>query len=161
MTKSYQTQVNGEYEFDFTDEKIQHQDIISISEYDFHILYQHQSHQIQVLHKNFLEKTYHIKINSNIYEVKISDSLDLLIKKLGLSLGKTQIENKIKAPMPGLILEINVKENQVIKEGESLLVLEAMKMENTITATSNATIKSIKVKKGQSVSKNELLIELE
>jgi len=161
MEESYQTKVNGEYEFEFSLDDIKNQDIINISENNFHILFQHQSHQGQVLKKNILKKTYQVKINSNLYEVKISNTLDLLIKELGLSLGKAQLDNEIKAPMPGLILEINVKEGQKVKEGEAVLVLEAMKMENTITASNDATIKTLKVKKGQSVAKNELLVELE
>ena len=120
-----------------------------------------QSHELEILKRDLFKKTYHIKINSNIYEVKIANDLDLLINELGLSIGKTQLENEIKAPMPGLILEIGIKEGEQVKAGESLLVLEAMKMENTITAPSDATIKSISVEEGQSVAKNELLIELE
>lgn len=161
MSKAFQTKVNEEYEFDFSEEDIQKQDIINMSENKHHLLHKNQSHQLQVVKRNLLQKTYQIKINSNIYEVKISNTLDLLIKELGLSLGKAHLENEIKAPMPGVILEIDVKEGQNIKAGESLLVLEAMKMENTITASNDATIKNISVTKGQTVAKNELLIELE
>ena len=69
--------------------------------------------------------------------------------------------NDIKAPMPGLILEVNVKEGDEVKEGDYLLVLEAMKMENALTAPRDAVIKSISVEKGQTVEKNQLLIEME
>ena len=161
MLKIFQTKVNSSYHFSFSKDDIENQDLISISENEFHLLLNNQSHKLQVLKRDLLQKTYHVKINSNIYEVKISDDLDILIKDLGLSLGKARLENEIKAPMPGLILEINAKPGQEVKEGESLLVLEAMKMENTITAANDATIKSIAVKNGQSVAKNELLIELE
>ncbi|RRO13550.1 biotin/lipoyl-containing protein [Flavobacteriaceae bacterium 14752] len=161
MSKAFQTKVNDEYEFEFSEEDITNQDIIDISENSFHLLLQNQSHQLEVIKRDLLQKVYHIKINSNLYEVKISNTLDLLIKELGLSLGKAQLENEIKAPMPGVILEINVEEGQSVKAGESLLVLEAMKMENTITASNDATIKRISVTKGQTVAKNELLIELE
>lgn len=161
MSQKFQTKVNGEHEFYYTEEDIDKQDLIKISDQDFHLLFDNQSHQIQVIKQDLLNKTYQIKINSNLYEVKISNDLDVLIKDLGLSLGKAHLENEIKAPMPGLILEINVKEGQQVKAGDSLLVLEAMKMENTITASNDATIKKIGIEKGQSVAKNELLIELE
>lgn len=161
MSKTFQTKVNDIYDFRFTKDDIENQDLISLSENEFHLILNNQSHKLQVVKRDLLQKTYHIKINSNIYEVKISNTLDILIKDLGLSLGKARLENEIKAPMPGLILEINVKSGQEVKQGESLLVLEAMKMENTITATNDATIKSIAVKNGQSVAKNELLIALE
>ncbi len=161
MSKAFQTKVNDEYEFEFSEEDITNQDVIDISENNFHLLLQNQSYQLEVIKRDLLQKTYQVKINSNIYEVNISNTLDLLIKELGLSLGKAQLENEIKAPMPGVILEINVEKGQNVKAGESLLVLEAMKMENTIIASNDATIKSISVVKGQTVSKNELLIELE
>jgi biotin carboxyl carrier protein len=63
--------------------------------------------------------------------------------------------------MPGLILEINVSNGEEVKEGQALLVLEAMKMENTITSPKDGVIKYIGVTKGLSVAKNELLIEFE
>lgn len=161
MSKAFQTKVNNEYEFEFSENDIINQDLITISEKESHLIFKNQSHLLQVINKNVLQKTYQVKINSNIYEVKISNPLDFLIKELGLSLGKAHLENEIKAPMPGVILEINVEDGQNIKAGESLLVLEAMKMENTIIASTDATIKNISIIKGQTVSKNELLIELE
>jgi biotin carboxyl carrier protein len=161
MSKTFRTKVNDQYEFTFSEDDISKHDILKISEDKLHMLVDHQSHQLEVVSRDMLKKTYQIKINSNVYEVNIANDLDLLIKELGLSIGKTHLENEIKAPMPGLILEINIEVGQEVKQGDALLVLEAMKMENTITAANDATIKSIAVAKGQSVAKNELLIELE
>jgi biotin carboxyl carrier protein len=161
MSKTFQTKVNDQYEFIFSEEDISQQDILSITENNFHMLVQNASHQLEVVGRDLLNKTYQVKINSNVYEVKIANDLDLLIKELGLSIGTVHLENEIKAPMPGLILEINIEVGQEVKAGDALLVLEAMKMENTITAANDATIKSIAIEKGQSVAKNELLIELE
>jgi len=62
--------------------------------------------------------------------------------------------------MPGLILSVNVKENQEVKEGEILLILEAMKMENAIESPKNGVVKSINIKVGNTVSKGALMIEL-
>jgi len=161
MSKTFQTKVNDKYKFKFSEDDISTQDILNISKDKLHMLVQNESHQLEIVGRDLLQKTYQVKINSNIYEVKISNELDLLIKELGLSVGKAQLENEIKAPMPGLILEINIEEGQQVKQGDSLLVLEAMKMENTITAPSGATIKSVAIEKGQSVAKNELLVEME
>ena len=69
--------------------------------------------------------------------------------------------NDIKAPMPGLILEVNVEEGAEVQEGDYLLVLEAMKMENTLTAPRDGVVKSVSIKKGETVEKNQLLIEME
>ena len=67
----------------------------------------------------------------------------------------------IKAYIPGNILEIFVKEGQVVKEGEKLLILQAMKMKNVIATPVSGKVKVICVKEGIMVPKNELLIEIE
>ncbi|MHB1148545.1 MAG: biotin/lipoyl-containing protein, partial [Lutibacter sp.] len=69
-------------------------------------------------------------------------------------------ENYIKAPMPGIILSINVMEGQEVKEGDTLLILEAMKMENAISAPKDGVIKSIFIISGKTVDKGELMIEM-
>ena len=57
----------------------------------------------------------------------------------------------VKSPMPGNILKINVTQGQQVKEGDVLMILEAMKMENEITATKAGTVAQIAVTKGQVV----------
>jgi len=59
------------------------------------------------------------------------------------------------------VLHVSVTEGQEIKEGEPVLVLEAMKMENSIVLHGDAKIKKILVKTGQSVEKGQVLVELE
>lgn len=66
----------------------------------------------------------------------------------------------ISAPMPGNILKINVQKGDVVKRGQSLLILEAMKMENEITAPSNGKIGDIKVSQGECVTVGQTLVEL-
>ncbi len=57
----------------------------------------------------------------------------------------------VSSPLPGVILEVCVKEGDAVKNGQKIMVLEAMKMENVIEATADGVIKSIKVNKGDSV----------
>lgn len=66
---------------------------------------------------------------------------------------------KILAFIPGVIKRIYVKEGQIVKWGDSLLVLEAMKMQNDVTSPQSGTIKKIHIKTGDMVTKNQLLIE--
>ena len=61
--------------------------------------------------------------------------------------------------MPGLIIQLLVKDGDEVKSGDTLLILEAMKMENIIKAPGDATVKSVKVRKGDGVEKNQVLIE--
>ena len=66
----------------------------------------------------------------------------------------------ILAFIPGTIRKISVKEGDQVKQGDLLIILEAMKMKNRILAPADATIKKINVKTGIIVPKNEVLIEL-
>ncbi len=67
----------------------------------------------------------------------------------------------IKSPLPGVILDIYVKEGDKVSIGQKLITLEAMKMENNINADKEGTVKSIKVSKGDSVLEGDTLIEIE
>lgn len=157
----YRAKVNANFDFEFSEEEIRNVDSLSINKNKAHLLYNNKSIDAEILHADFLQKEYTVKIGGNHYEVKILDELDVLIKEMGLSLGNTQAANDIKAPMPGLILDVNVQEGDEVKEGDYLLVLEAMKMENALTAPRDGIVKSVSVKKGETVEKNQLLVEME
>ena len=161
MKKIFRAKVNGEFEFEFTQDDIDSLNSLTSDSNRIHIIHDDKSLNLKLENEDFNNQNYQIKVNSNIYDVKISNDLDVLIKEMGLSLAAGSLVNDIKAPMPGLILDVNVKEGQEVKEGETLLILEAMKMENALTAPRDAVIKSIPVTKGNTVAKNELLIEME
>ncbi|MBL7811956.1 MAG: acetyl-CoA carboxylase biotin carboxyl carrier protein subunit [Bacteroidetes bacterium] len=65
----------------------------------------------------------------------------------------------IKAPMPGLVLDVCTEPGMEVKKGDKVLVLEAMKMENIIKAQGDGIVGKVLVEKGQAVDKNQLLIE--
>ncbi len=67
----------------------------------------------------------------------------------------------IKSPLPGVILEVKVKEGEVVKKGQTVLILEAMKMENNINADKDGTVTKINVNKGDSVLEGTDLIIIE
>lgn len=74
--------------------------------------------------------------------------------------GEVKGVGTIKSPLPGVILNIIVKEGDVVKIGDKLLVLEAMKMENNINSDKEGKVTSIKVKPGDSVLEGDVLIEI-
>jgi pyruvate carboxylase subunit B len=65
------------------------------------------------------------------------------------------------APMPGLVVRVNVAVGDTVTAGQGVLVMEAMKMENELRASAAATVKSIRVTQGTAVEKGTVLIELE
>lgn len=161
MSSTYKVNVNDSFQFDFDREQVSQLDAVSIEANKFHILHENTPFKAEIISADFNQKNYTVKVNNNSYTVAISDALDILIKKMGFEVGTAKHVNSIKAPMPGLILEISISIGQVVKENDSLLILEAMKMENSFLSPRDGIIKSISVNKGDSVDKGQLLIEFE
>ena len=72
----------------------------------------------------------------------------------------TSKAGNVLSPIPGTVLSLNVKEGDVVKEGDTIIILEAMKMESEISAPISGEIKKILIKEGSSVTEGELLIEI-
>lgn len=102
-----------------------------------------------------------LRIASRKYTVQIKEPVDILLERLGMKNAGAKKLNNLKAPMPGLISKLLVKEGDVVKQGEPLLILEAMKMENVFKAAADVKIKSIKVNEKQAVDKGAELITFE
>jgi len=136
-------------------------DLYKISDKQFHAIYQNKSFLLTVISADWQNKTCTIKINQHIFEVKIQEEIDLLLQSMGMNSLKNNKVNEIKAPMPGLILDIKVEEGQAIQKGDTLLILEAMKMENILKAPNEGVVKTIIAKKGTNVEKNQILIVLQ
>ena len=161
MGTNYTLLVNNTASFKVTENDLQKLDAINLEATKFHVLKDNKPYKAEIISADFISKKYTVKVNNNTYEVAISGALDELIKSMGIERGRTKLVNAIKAPMPGLILEINVEVGQTVKENDPLLILEAMKMENSFLSPRNGVIKSIAVEKGHAVDKGQLLIEFE
>lgn len=134
-------------------------DQIQISETNYHIIKDHKTYDVDIIKFNKEDKTALVKVNGTKYELKIADKFDELLKNLGMDNLSAKKVNNIKAPMPGLVLNILVDDGTVVKKGDALIVLEAMKMENILKSPTDGTVKRIAVKKGVAVEKNQVLIE--
>ncbi len=160
MEKKFNVKVDESFEQEIKSSDIEKLDLLKLSESKFHLLRNNKSFDITLEKADFNKKNYVVSVNSSSYNVTISNPLDLLIKEMGFSLGSAKKANDIKAPMPGMILSVNVSEGQEVKEGDTLLILEAMKMENAISAPKDGTIKTVNAEKGGTVEKGELMIEM-
>jgi biotin carboxyl carrier protein len=136
-------------------------DLVKLSPTSYHILYQNKSYTAELIKHDKEAKSITLKINGQTLKVEIKDRYDLLLEKMGMTgVGAGKI-NSVKAPMPGLIVKVNIQAGDVVKPGDALLVLEAMKMENMIKASAEAKVAQIKIKKGDSVEKGQVLIEFQ
>ena len=161
MKKPSKALVNNIQEFSFSQKEVEQLDILDQGNDHYHLVHENKSIQMKVIERDFIRRTYSISINAHVYKINIQKPLDDLIKKMGYSTGTTKTIDSIKAPMPGIIIELKVKKGQTVKEGDTLLILEAMKMENAIICPKNTVIKEIYVDVGETVDKNKLLIDFQ
>lgn len=161
MRKDFNVVVDGTHEFTITKEEALLLDVIPTSTNHFHILEEGRPYRAELVDSNWYTKTYTIKLNNDLHEVRIGDDLDLLIREMGLETGTSKQINDLHAPMPGLILDLKVAEGETVEKGQVLLVLEAMKMENSISSPREGTIKALPVKKGDILDKGDLLVTFE
>ncbi len=135
-------------------------DLAEVKKGVFHILMDNKSFLAEVLEANTAEKRFVIRVNGNRYEVEARDRFDALLHQLGMDKVGSAHAGDLKAPMPGLVLEVKVKEGDTINKGDAVLVLEAMKMENILKAVGNAVVKKVLVKKGDKVEKGQVMVEM-
>ncbi|MGF1555847.1 acetyl-CoA carboxylase biotin carboxyl carrier protein subunit [Paucihalobacter sp.] len=161
MDTNYTVKINQQSKQQIPAKAITELDLVPVNEQLVHLLHNNQSYLVEIVEQDFHQKTYTLKVQGNLYKVQISNSLDQLIESMGLSITSAKHVNSVKAPMPGLILDIAVKKGDAVKENDTLLILEAMKMENSITSPREGVIKTINVSKGDAVNKSQLLVEFE
>jgi len=151
----------NEFFFKITQEELEATDIVKRSPTEFHIIKDHRSIKVTVHELNISGKKLRIEVEGDIFDVEIKDRLDQMLEKMGFVAGGGKRVEDIKAPMPGLVLQVSVTEGEEVKEGKPILILEAMKMENSIMLHHDAKIKKVHVKSGQPVEKGQVLVELE
>ena len=136
-------------------------DVVNTGNTHSHWLIDNRSMVAEVVASNPETKEFTVKVNNNTYQVQLKDKFDELLESLGMaSAGKKRI-TEVKAPMPGLVLNILVKEGDTVTKDTPLLILEAMKMENVIKSATDAVIKRVSAVKGVPVEKNAVLIEFQ
>ena len=158
-TTPFSVTVNTDTKLSISPATIETLDWVEDADNTLHILHNNKAYAAEVIDTDFEQKIFEIKVNGNLYSVKIADQYDRLIQDIGLTAGQNQKVNNVKSPMPGLVLSLNAAVGDTIVKGDTLLILEAMKMENLIKATTDVTIKAIHVSQGQAVVKGQLLVE--
>ncbi len=124
-----------------------------------YLVYKNKKYLVEITEKT--QNKYTVLLNGVSFSFSIESPISYKRKKY---LEKQQTKNKIEsviAPMPGKIIDLLVEENTQIREGEPIVILEAMKMQNEINSHVSGKVKKIHVKQNDSVSKDEVLLEVE
>jgi biotin carboxyl carrier protein len=95
------------------------------------------------------------------YQVRVLSEMEHRLVGVGRGLGTVHGEVAVKAPMPGLVLDVSVVPGQPVEPGQRLVILEAMKMENELRAPRAGSVKSVHVAKGDKVEQGRILVVLE
>jgi biotin carboxyl carrier protein len=104
---------------------------------------------------------YTLWIDGYRFEAEALDERTRAIRDLSAATAGPVGPAPVRAPMPGLIVRVNVKVGDEVQAGQGLVVMEAMKMENELRATAAGTVRSIEVSPGTVVEKGALLVALE
>lgn len=136
-------------------------DVLRLDNRFYHILTSRKSYSIEVAAIDRHAKTMTLKVNGNPYEVALKDKFDELMEQMGFGKGALSKAGDLKAPMPGLVIEVRVQVGDVVKKGDPVIVLEAMKMENVLKSPGDGKVKSVMANKGMSVEKGFVLISFE
>lgn len=106
------------------------------------------------------DKGYVISIADERFIVNVADERSLRLASVQKRVVERRGDMVIKAPMPGLVVDVHVRPGDVVKAGQALLILVAMKMENEIRAFEGGTVKAVNVQKGDKVELGQVLITI-
>lgn len=151
----------GEKIYQVSPTDLEQLNIIHSTNSTYHVIYENQSIEIELIHLNLDKNECCLSLDGVQMIVNIQDNLAQMLSQLGFNTSSSQSEKILKAPMPGLVLTLLVAEGDIVKIGDNLLILEAMKMENIIKSPTNGTIKTINCKASNTVDKGQILIEID
>lgn len=155
--KTYEIDINRENEV-VLDGQPQSLDLRAIDDSGLYsMLINNQSYEVLV---EVIDGEYHVLINGVLYHVNVADERAKRLAEAAGAFSNTSGEAMLKSPMPGLIVAVPVKEGEVVKKGQVILVLESMKMENELKSPRDGAISSIKVEPRQTVEQGQVLITL-
>lgn len=130
----------------------------SDEKYGTYILWKNRKYPVEIVRAR--QNKYEILFNDISYTFTVETPFSMKrMKVLSTVKGKTEKES-LKAPMPGKIIDVLVREGSTVLRGEPLMILEAMKMQNEIQSPVNGQVISIHAKPNSNVMKDDLLIEI-
>jgi pyruvate carboxylase subunit B len=104
---------------------------------------------------------YSLSVDGRRFGVEALDERTRAIRDLSAASAAAAGPSPLVAPMPGLIVRVNVQPGDQVQAGQGLVVMEAMKMENELRAPSAGSVRAVHATPGSAVEKGALLVELE
>jgi biotin carboxyl carrier protein len=104
------------------------------------------------------EDKWNVVLRGTLYSLLVEDERE---KRLRAAAGGNVVltgDTPVKAPMPGLVITVNVQDGQMVSKGDTLAILESMKMQNELLAPRDGLISRLQVEAGQSVERHQLLL---
>ncbi|HEY2896915.1 MAG TPA: biotin/lipoyl-containing protein [Gemmatimonadaceae bacterium] len=114
-----------------------------------------------VLRERVARGRYRMWLDGHRYDAEALDSRARAIRDMQASVAKPSGPAPLRAPMPGLIVQLRVKVGDTVTAGAGLIVMEAMKMENELRTVAAGKVRAVHVTVGSAVEKGALLVELE
>ena len=136
-------------------------DVLEYNKGKFSIILDRRSYSAEIISVDKVTRTCLIKVGHSEITVDLKDRYDDLLHAIGIDGVVASKVNDIKAPMPGMVLQVMVQNGQPIKKGDAIVVLEAMKMENILKSPADGIVKNIRVTKGDKVEKNQVMVDLD
>ncbi|HMQ51585.1 MAG TPA: hypothetical protein PKE64_29690 [Anaerolineae bacterium] len=106
------------------------------------------------------EDFYTVELRGEIYEIVVEDERTHRLAGIKSSLGAMTGEYVLKAPMPGVVIDVPVTLGQEVSKGSTVVVLESMKMQNELKAPRDGKIHAVRVAKGDKVDLNAILVTI-
>ena len=126
--------------------------------YGTYILWKNRKYPVEIVRSS--QNKYEILFNDISYTFTVETPFSLKRMKV-LSSKRGKIEREyIKAPMPGKIIDVLVREGSTVVKGEPVVILEAMKMQNELLSPANGTVVKVTAKSNANVMKDDLLVEI-
>ena len=124
-----------------------------------YIVWKNKKYMLDVIEKK--QNRYTILVNGVWHSFTVETPVSLKRRRYLEQQADASAAISIEAPMPGKIIDIMVEEGGEVKEGEPIVILEAMKMQNEIISHIAGTVTAISVKKNETVMKDDVLIEIQ
>jgi biotin carboxyl carrier protein len=102
-----------------------------------------------------------LEFGGKVYGVEVLDRGQEAVRQAKRAMGVDTGPTPFRAPMPGLVVKVEVKEGDVVAAGDRLLIVEAMKMENELRASAPGTVRKVTVAAGDTVKRDQVLIEFD